>query len=208
LTICRTRILFHIVTQGSFFGHHAGQEAERTRKREFTLEEPGGGLVLGQCHSQGGALKKVISPDRRRQAVEQVQTVMDVSERSVCRVLGQPRSTQRYKKRIAEDEEVLAERMIELAREYGRYGYRRITTMLRQEGWRMVRKSQKPASSNASSLPTYLGIGIFILVLTLVTYLVRIVIPLGKSVFDFPTLAYFPQVVSFFGAGVIAYRRG
>ena len=77
----------------------------------------------------------MISPDRRRQAVEQVQEVLDVSERRVCRVLGQPRSTQRYKKRVADDEEILTARIIALASEYGRYGYRRITAMLHQEGW-------------------------------------------------------------------------
>lgn len=82
----------------------------------------------------------MISPDNRRQAVEQVQAVLDVSERRVCRVLGQPRSTERYKKRIAEDEEILRARMVALACEYGRYGYRRITAMLRQEGWQVNHK--------------------------------------------------------------------
>ena len=82
----------------------------------------------------------MISPDGRRQAVEQVQTVMYVSERRVCRVMGQPRSTQRYKKWIAEDEEILTGRMVELASEYGRYGYRRITAMLRREGWQVNHK--------------------------------------------------------------------
>ena len=77
----------------------------------------------------------MISPDRRRQVVDHVQSVMDVSERRVCRVLGQPRSTHRYKKRVAEDEDILTSRIVALASEYGRYGYRRITAMLRQEGW-------------------------------------------------------------------------
>ena len=77
----------------------------------------------------------MISPDRRRQAVEQVQEVLDVSERRVCRVLGQHRSTQRYEKRVADDEDILTARIIALASEYGRYGYRRITAMLHQEGW-------------------------------------------------------------------------
>ena len=65
---------------------------------------------------------------------------MDVSERRVCRVLGQPRSTQRYQKRVAQDEEILTTRMVALASEYGRYGYRRITVMLRQEGWQVNHK--------------------------------------------------------------------
>ncbi len=82
----------------------------------------------------------MISPDRRRQAVEQVQEALDVSERRVCRVLGQPRSTQRYKKRVVDDEEILTARIIALASEYGRYGYRRITAMLHQEGWQVNHK--------------------------------------------------------------------
>ena len=82
----------------------------------------------------------MISPDRRRQAVEQVQEVLDVSERRVCRVLGQPRSTQRYKKCVADGEEILTARIVALASEYGRYGYRRITAMLRREGWRVNHK--------------------------------------------------------------------
>jgi len=69
-----------------------------------------------------------------------VQSVIDVSERRVCRVLGQPRSTQRYKKRTADDEDVLTSRIVALASEYGRYGYRRITAMLHQEGWQVNHK--------------------------------------------------------------------
>ena len=43
--------------------------------------------------------------------------------------------TQRYAPRVADEEKRLATRVIELATQYGRYGYRRITAMLRQEGW-------------------------------------------------------------------------
>lgn len=64
-----------------------------------------------------------------------MQEVLEVSERRVCRVLEQPRSTQRYNKRIADDEEILSARIVALASQYGRYGLRRITAMLRQEGW-------------------------------------------------------------------------
>jgi len=82
----------------------------------------------------------VISPDRRRQVVEHAQQELDVSERRVCRVLGQPRSTQRYKKREADDEAILTARIVALASEYGRYGYRRITAMLHREGWKVNHK--------------------------------------------------------------------
>jgi transposase InsO family protein len=50
-------------------------------------------------------------------------------------VVGQPRSTQRYNKRPADDEQFLTSRIIELASQYGRYGYRRVTALLRNEGW-------------------------------------------------------------------------
>jgi transposase InsO family protein len=64
--------------------------------------------------------------------VDQVMEILEVSERRACRVIGQPRATQRYPKRIDEDEELLREQIVSLA---GRYGYRRVTAMLRNEGW-------------------------------------------------------------------------
>ena len=60
-----------------------------------------------------------------------------VSERRACRVLGQYRSTQRHLPKGKEDEECLVEDMIELARQYGRYGYRRIAALLRDAGWQI-----------------------------------------------------------------------
>ena len=82
----------------------------------------------------------MISPARRRQLVDHVQEQMDVSERRACRVLKQPRSTQRYQTRQADDEEQLTVRIIALASDYGRYGYRRITALLRNEGWEVNHK--------------------------------------------------------------------
>jgi putative transposase len=81
-----------------------------------------------------------LSPARRRQAVERVRCQLGVSERRACRVLEQPRTSQRYDVRLADDEHLLTKRIIELATAYGRYGYRRITALLRREGWRVNRK--------------------------------------------------------------------
>lgn len=58
-----------------------------------------------------------------------------VSERRACRVLLQPRSTQRYDPKVAEDDCLLRSQIIELAKKFGRYGYRRITALLRRDGW-------------------------------------------------------------------------
>ena len=65
-----------------------------------------------------------------------VQT-LSVSERRACQALGQYRTTQRYLPHIGSEEDELTGRIIELASRYGRYGYRRITAMLRQEGWQV-----------------------------------------------------------------------
>ena len=77
---------------------------------------------------------------RRRRAVEQVCKRLSVSERRACRALGQPRGTQRYRARAPDGEALLVERMTELAMQYGRYGYRRITALLQMEGWRVNHK--------------------------------------------------------------------
>jgi putative transposase len=63
-----------------------------------------------------------------------------VSERRACRVVGQSRTSQRYGPKVASDEDALTASIVELASQYGRYGYRRITAMLRAEGWRVNHK--------------------------------------------------------------------
>ena len=72
--------------------------------------------------------------------MEHAEEVFQVSERRVCRVLGQPCSSQQYHGKGANDEEMLIERIVTLASQYGRYGYRRITAMLQWEGWRVNHK--------------------------------------------------------------------
>jgi transposase InsO family protein len=55
-------------------------------------------------------------------------------------VLRQVRSTQRNRPKVRDDEPRLVRRIIELACQYGRYGYRRITALLRREGWKVNHK--------------------------------------------------------------------
>ncbi len=55
-------------------------------------------------------------------------------------MLGQHRSVQRQAPRATDDEAALRESIIGLARRYGRYGYCRITVLLRAEGWRCNHK--------------------------------------------------------------------
>ena len=76
-----------------------------------------------------------MSPSRRRLWVERVAQTYRVSERRACQVLSQPRATQRWGPARRDREVALVEAVVALARKYGRYGYRRVTAMLRREGW-------------------------------------------------------------------------
>lgn len=69
-----------------------------------------------------------------------VMEVLRVSERRVCRALGISRSSIRYDATRANDEQRLTRDIIKLASAYGRYGYRRITAMLKADGWRVNHK--------------------------------------------------------------------
>ena len=72
--------------------------------------------------------------------MDAVREKLGVSQRRACRILGQPRSTQRRQAYVPEDEPRLVAQMIELASEYGRYGYRRISALLRHDGWKVNHK--------------------------------------------------------------------
>lgn len=64
---------------------------------------------------------------------------LGASERRVCRVVGIARSTMQYKA-MPRDDDALRLSLIRLARQYGRYGYRKVAELLRMEGWRVNHK--------------------------------------------------------------------
>lgn len=81
-----------------------------------------------------------MSPTRRRETAGQLEERFDVSQRRACRVIRQPRSTQRYRAKRKQDEVALVQRMHEIVRHEPRFGYRRIWAVLRREGRRINRK--------------------------------------------------------------------
>ena len=72
----------------------------------------------------------MVSPTRRREAVQQVRREVKTSERRACKVLGQSRSTQRYRPREPDRDRQLVKRMLALVRQHPRYGYRRVWALL------------------------------------------------------------------------------
>ena len=67
--------------------------------------------------------------------MEHAREKYELSERHACRLVKQWRGTQRYLPIQRVDEDALTRTIITLASEYGRYGYRRITALLRMAGW-------------------------------------------------------------------------
>ncbi len=62
-----------------------------------------------------------------------------LSERRACRLVGMRRSSYRYAVRRPEPAG-LRERLRDLAQERRRFGYRRLTVLLRREGWAVNHK--------------------------------------------------------------------
>ncbi|MFC5483393.1 IS3 family transposase [Microvirga aerilata] len=104
-------------------------EAENARLRRAVSD-----LTLDKMILKEAAKGKLLSPARRRACVDHVGAELDLSERRVCRVPGQHRSTQRKISAFPDDEAALTADIIALALQYGRYGYRRITALLRDAG--------------------------------------------------------------------------
>jgi surface polysaccharide O-acyltransferase-like enzyme len=74
--------------------------------------------------------------------------------------------------------------------------------------FRVATSTRRPRERHPRRL-TYPAMIGFVLALALVTYVLRIVIPVGFEVpiIYFPSCAYLPQYVSFFVLGIVAYRR-
>jgi putative transposase len=84
-----------------------------------------------------------------------------LSERGACRLVNQPRGTQRYRPTQREDEDALTIAIIDLASQYGRYGYRRITALHRDDGWRVskdrVERISTPRTKTCPRGPRHLA---------------------------------------------------
>ncbi|WP_156647889.1 IS3 family transposase [Methylobacterium sp. Leaf87] len=105
-------------------------ETENARLRKAIAD-----LTLDKLILQEASPGKLLSPARRRACVEHILLTMNISERRACRALGQHRSTQRKVPRGRDDEEALTADLVALAEKYGRYGYRKISALLKAAGW-------------------------------------------------------------------------
>ena len=115
----------------------------RFGERKCSSETAASRCGTGQSDLEGGHIGKFLNPAKRSKAVDHSRDALRrdlVSERQACRVLDQPRSTPRRKKHFPCDESRLVKRMIKMTSECGRYGYRRVTALLRAESWQVNHK--------------------------------------------------------------------
>jgi putative transposase len=76
----------------------------------------------------------MVTPAVKREAVAHLKVAHEMSERRACQAIGCQRMTIRYRSRRPEDP-ALRERLVALARERRRFGYRRLLVFLRREGF-------------------------------------------------------------------------
>ena len=74
----------------------------------------------------------MVTPTVKREAVAHLQEAHEMSERRACRTIGCDRMTARYRSRRPDDP-LLRERLLALAKERRRFGYRRLLIFLRVE---------------------------------------------------------------------------
>ena len=107
-------------------------EQENNRLRTVVAD-----LTRRQRDPEGGGPGKLTSPAKRRRAVVRFQEALGHSERRICRVLEQARSTQRHERSADVEEDRLRARITTWGCDEGRYGYRQVTRKLRAENWRI-----------------------------------------------------------------------
>ena len=112
---------------------------EIAQERKWVLEEDRCWLAVRQDDPQGKPwTSKAAGLTRAQlcQAVIHTRQKLDISERRTCTILDVARSSLRYQAK-ATDNTKLRLAMIQLAKQYGWYGYRKGTALLRVEGWRV-----------------------------------------------------------------------
>ncbi|AWD23863.1 IS3 family transposase [Micrococcus luteus] len=123
------------------YGGLKADDAKRLKeleKQNATLKR-----LLAEAELEKTALKelaggKLLSPDRRRAAVDHLKRKLRVSERMACRLVGLSRSAYRRPLKgdtVADPDRALRQWLRAWAKDHPRYGYRRAYHDARAEGW-------------------------------------------------------------------------
>ena len=116
-------------------GSQRSQKAKGVGGRELAAQAASGRPSGADLHSQRGQRKKVVSPSARRRAVK-----MSVEEglakvAAACRARELSRSSYYRSGRSSLESRRIRKEVLELSAKHPRYGYRRITALMRREGF-------------------------------------------------------------------------
>jgi putative transposase len=117
---------------------------ELRRLKQLEEEKPkveaiGGRSEPGQAHPAGGGAKKALKPARKRELIEPITQWFEIGSRRACVLVLMNRSTLYYRSH-AKDRSALKMRLRYLAMSQVRFGYLRLTVMLKREGWPVGKK--------------------------------------------------------------------
>jgi putative transposase len=133
------------VSQASFYTwkkQYAGMGVQELRELRQLRDEngrwktAGGGSFFGPADSAGDRLKKAVKPRQRCRLVRWTQEAYQMGARRAARLVRIPWTTLLYKSRKP-SQEALRRRLREVASTHVRYGYRRMTVLLKREGWKI-----------------------------------------------------------------------
>ena len=113
--------------------------ASSVARGEREAEAAGGRPQPRSAYPAGDRRKKALRPRVRRELAEWAQQVHQLSQRRAAGLIPVQRATLRYQHH-RDPQEGLRVRLRELAGSRVRYGYRRLTVMLKREGWEVNAK--------------------------------------------------------------------
>ena len=113
-------------------GCERGTRSEAVTGREHEVEKAGGGSQSRQRDAESGHRKKRVGLVNQRADADWLRAECAASERRGCGLMGIAVSSYRYQTTRCDDE--LRTRLVELAREKPRFGYRRLHVLLFRAG--------------------------------------------------------------------------
>src|SRR5207247_4411976 len=90
----------------------------------------------GSADSAGDCVKKALKPGLRRKLGQWAQQTYQIGQRRAARLMKIGWTTWMYKKKVRRFDAILRRRLCEMAARHVRYGYRRLTVLLRRGGWK------------------------------------------------------------------------